>query len=105
MRLFVNEYNQHKPYDSAAYYRNMTKVEIIVRAISVTPNVDEYITPLKVLRYIMNMNTPTPKLKSSATAISKYDTLLKFSRKLDLNMSLKLMDASMFAGLTVDSLP
>ena len=49
----------------------MTKVEIIVRAISVTPNVDEYITPLNVLRYIMNMNTPIPKLKSSATAISK----------------------------------
>ena len=80
-------------------------MEIIVRAISVTPNVDEYITPLKVLRYIMNMNTPTPKLKSSATAISKYDTLLKFSRKPDLNMSLKLMDASMFAGFTVDSPP
>lgn len=62
---------------------------IIVRAISVTPNEDEYITPLYVFLYTIKINKPMAKDKTSVIIISKILTLPTFSKKLDLKISLK----------------
>ncbi len=65
----------------------MTMVVIMARATSVTPKLDEYITPEKVFLYTSRIKRPIPNAKMSASAISSRLTLVTFSRKLDLKMS------------------
>ena len=44
------------------------------------------------------MNSPTPKARTIASAMSSRLTALTFSRKLDLKMSLKLMSVYSFVS-------
>ncbi len=71
----------------------ITTVVIMVRAISVTPKPEEYITPEKVFLYTKKINIPSPKAKSNAAAISTTLTLETFSIKPDLKISLKVIFA------------
>lgn len=66
---------------------------IMVRAISVTPKPEEYITSEKVFLYTKKINIPSPKAKSNAAAISTTLTLETFSIKPDLKISLKVIFA------------
>jgi hypothetical protein len=69
----------------------ITKVDIMVRATSVTPKPEEYMTPENVFLYIKNINIPIPNARTREITMSRMDTLVMFSKKLDLKISLKLI--------------
>ena len=70
---------------------SITRDVIIVRAISEVLKLFEYITPLKVFLYTTYINSPIQNASPKANAPSTNDILVAFSRKFDLNMSLKLV--------------
>ena len=67
------------------------RVLIMVRATRVTPKLEEYITPVQVFMYTRKMNSPKVKARVRARAMSRMDTPVTFSRKLDLKMSWKVI--------------
>ena len=69
----------------------ITTVVIMVNATSVTPKLEEYMTPEKVFLYTRKMNRPRPNARIRASSMSKTLTLATFSRKLDLKISLKVI--------------
>ena len=62
---------------------------IIVSAISVPPKLEEYITPVYVFLYTNEINSPTPNASARHRSMSITETLVTFSRKLDLKISEK----------------
>ena len=62
---------------------------IIVSAISVPPKLEEYITPAYVFLYTNEINSPTPNASARHRSMSITETLVTFSRKLDLKISEK----------------
>jgi len=67
------------------------KVVISVIRSSDKPKLAEYITPLKVFLYTINIKRPRAKARASAITISSGENDTTFSRKLDLKISLKVM--------------
>ena len=66
-------------------------VVIMARATRVTPKLDDHITPEKVFLWTSRMNSPRPKARVSASAMSSRLTPPMFSRKLDLKISCNVM--------------
>lgn len=64
-------------------------VVIIVSATRVTPKEEEIITPLKLFLYTKKIKSPIQNERISAMVISRILTLVTFSKKLDLKISLK----------------